>query len=108
MPPRQPKQGEPLTVGDRVVTALLGGICAFGTMLLIWFLVLYGAGRSGEDVTMPFSVVWLVSGVVAALAFMAGPERMLDAFEMVWGVFGRIFLGKNDRSDFSSRRSKRR
>jgi hypothetical protein len=106
MPPRQPKPGEPLTFGDRAVTALLGGICAFGTMLLVWFVVMYGAGRSGQGGEMPFSVVWLVSGVAAGLAFVAGPDRMLDAFGRVWGLFGWLF-GMPPRSDLPTRRRQR-
>jgi hypothetical protein len=87
-----PRRTEPLTIGDRLVAGFLGGLFAFGTMLVVWFLVLNAGGRTGNDVSLPFIWVWGVTGAVAALSFVAGPERMVDGFEAVWGVFGRIFF----------------
>ncbi len=64
MPPRQPKPGERLTYGDRLVSALLGGICGFGTMVVIWFVVMYAGGRAGEDVAFDFYWTWVVARAV--------------------------------------------
>jgi hypothetical protein len=97
MPSEPTKQAETLTFGDRFVTALLGGICSFGTMLVIWFVVMYVGGRAGNDVAFPFYWVWIVSGTVAALAFLAGPERTMDVFEKVWGLIGLVLFRRVDR-----------
>ena len=108
MPPQQSKRGEPLTFGDRVVTALIGGICGFGTMLVVWFIVMYVGGRRGADITLPFYWTWTVGLAVATLAFLAGPEPTLDAFEQVWGLLGKLLFWRSDHTDLSSRRGKRR
>ena len=63
MPSKQPK----LTLGDRAVTALLAGIFGFGTMAVIWFLVLNLGAHSGEDLWFPFSWAWIAGGLVAAV-----------------------------------------
>ena len=105
MPPPQAKKGEPLTFGDRAVTALLGGICGFGTMLLVWFLILYAGGRSGTDSEMPFYWTFIVGGAVAAAAFLAGPERTMDAFAKVWAVVGIIVFRRRPNSDILKRRN---
>lgn len=97
----------PLTLGDRVITALLGGICGFATTIVIWFVVMYVGGRRGEDVSFPFYWTFIVGGVTASLAFVAGPERTMDAFEGIWGFIGGFFWTKDD-SDRPARRDNRR
>lgn len=97
----------PLAFGDRLVTALLGGICGFATTILIWFVVMYVGGRHGSDVSFPFSWTFIVGGVTASLAFVAGPERTMDTFEGIWRFIGRFFWTRDD-SDRPSRRDKRR
>jgi hypothetical protein len=87
----QLKKKESLTFGDRLITALLGGICAFATMCLIWVVVMYLGGRRGADVSMPFYWVWIVTGIVSALAYVAGPEKTMDTFGRVWGWIGAVF-----------------
>jgi hypothetical protein len=88
MPPQQPT----LTIGDRLVTALLAGVFGFGTMLVIWFLVLNLGAHSGEDLALPFSWTWIAGGMAATLGFVVGPERMVDGFEGVWRGLGAIMF----------------
>ena len=88
MPPKQPK----LTFGDRVVTALLAGIFGFGTMAVIWFLVLNLGAHSGEDLWFPFSWAWIAGGLTAAVGFVVGPERMVDGFEGTWRALGKLIF----------------
>ncbi len=88
MPPRQPK----LTTGDRLVTALLAGIFGFGTMVVIWFLVLNLGAHAAEDLWFPFSWTWIAGGLAAALGFALGPERMVDGFGGVWRALGGIMF----------------
>lgn len=107
-PPRQARPGEPLTIGDRFVTALLGGICGFGTALVFYFLAMYGAGRRGQDVAIPFSWTWIFAGGVSAVAFLAGPERTMDAFEQIWALVGTILFRRAPGSDVSGRPRKRK
>jgi hypothetical protein len=52
--------------------------------------------------------VWIVAGLVAAVAFAAGPERMLDGFGSVWGGFGRIVFGRWRADDEDLLKSRRR
>ncbi len=94
MPPgRSATQPEP-TVGDRLISALMGGILGFGTMLLIWLIVMYVGGRIGQDAAMPFYWNAIVGGLAAMGGFIAGPERMMDAFGKVWKLMGwGLFLG---------------
>lgn len=100
----QRKGSEPLTYGDRLVTALIGGVCGFLTMAVVWFLVMYAASRSGNDLALPFYWTWVVAGGVAASASLAGPERTMDAFEWVWGLLASLLFWRADRSDGPKRR----
>jgi hypothetical protein len=85
------RRGEPeLTVGDRLVTAMMGFVCAFLTMCLVWFIALRYSGGSMEP-PLPFSWCWIVGLVVGAAGFLMGPERMMDGFGKVWGAFGAVF-----------------
>jgi hypothetical protein len=81
-----------LTVGDRLVTGLFGGILGLFTMSLIWFIVLNIGGRGGVDVSMPFYWTWIGAGITAAVGFALGPERLMDGFGAVWNVIGWVFL----------------
>ena len=74
--------------GDRCVTALLAGIFGFGTMTVIWFLVLNLGAHAGEDLWFPFSWTWIAGALAAAVGFVVGPERMVDGFEGVWRRWG--------------------
>lgn len=98
----------PLTFGDRLVTALLGGICGFATTIVIWFVVMYVGGRHGSDVSFPFYWTLIAGGVVASIAFVAGPERTMDAFEKIWGIVGVVLFWRTRDSDRTTRRDKRR
>jgi hypothetical protein len=88
MAPKQPN----LTLGDRLIAALLAGVFGFLTMSLIWFLVLNFGAHSGEDISLPFSWTWIVSGMAAVLGFAVGPERMVDGFSGVWHALGRLMF----------------
>jgi hypothetical protein len=92
VPPKQPGPFEPLSTGDRLVSALLGGILAFGTMLVIWFLVLYAGGRTRQDVELPFYWTYVASGIVGVIGFFLGPERMLVVLATVWDMLGRLMF----------------
>ena len=61
-------------------------------MCLIWLFVMYIGGPHGDDVSMPFYWVWIVTGVTSALAYFAGPERTMDTLGTVWGWIGAIFF----------------
>jgi hypothetical protein len=88
MPPKQQK----LSVGDRAVTALLAGVFGFGTMVLIWFLVLNLGAHADEDLFFPFFWTWIAGGLAAAVGFAVGPERMVDGFEGVWSALGKLMF----------------
>ena len=107
-----PPPREKLTIADRFVTALLGGICGFCTMVLVWFLVLNLGAHSGEDIAMPFYWVWTGAGLAAVVGFAAGPERMMDGFQSVWKALGSLMFWRVDRRDDSdslaSRKPRRR
>jgi hypothetical protein len=92
MPSKGSAKKPELTVGDRLVTGVFGGILGFLTMALIWLIVLYFGGRRGADVSLPFYWTWLVGGATAAVSFLLGPERMMDGFGSVWRFVGSIFL----------------
>ena len=99
-----------LTIGDRLITALMGGICGFATMLIVWFLVLNLGAHSGEDLSLPFHWVWTGTALAAVVGFLAGPERMMDGFQTAWRALGSIMFGRVDRQDdsLSSRKPRRR
>jgi hypothetical protein len=85
------RKGEPeLTVGDRLVTALIGFVCAFLTMCLVWLIALRFS-RGAMEPPLPFYWSWIVGLVAGASGFLMGPERMMDGFGKVWGVFGAVF-----------------
>ena len=86
MNPGRPPQDQGLSLGDRLISALLGGLCGFATMLLIWLLVVH-PGLDGEA-QPPFSWTWIGGAVAAAAGFVVGPERMMDGFGRVWGAIG--------------------
>ncbi len=91
MPARRPAKAKGLTIGDRSISALVGGVCGFLTMLLIWLLVMYWGGRFGQDVVMPFYWTWVAGGIAAAVSFAAGPERMMDGFGNLWRAIAWLF-----------------
>jgi hypothetical protein len=99
-----PKPPPPPTLGDRLISALMGGILAFGTMLVVWFIVMYAGGRSGQDVMLPFSFVWGTALAASAIGFAVGPEPMMDGFEAIWRTLGR----PNHDDDRPSKRPRRR
>jgi hypothetical protein len=86
----QRKGKSELTVGDRLVTAMMGFILAFLTMCLVWLVVLRYSGGAMEP-PLPFYWVWIVGLLGGAASFLAGPERMMDSFGWVWAVLGSIF-----------------
>jgi hypothetical protein len=108
MPVKQPRQGERLTLGDRLVTALLAGVLGFGSMLVVWFIVLYAGGRARNDVSLQFEWVWIVTGTLATLAFFAGPEHTMNGFEKLWALVGIILFRRTPHSDLPTRRNRRR
>jgi hypothetical protein len=98
-----------LTASDRLISALMGGILGFGTMLVIWFIVMYVGGRAGRDVSFPFYWVWIAAGLVAAVGFLAGPEKLMDGIGGFWGAFGKLLFwrAREDSSPASRRRRSR-
>ena len=87
---KQPGRRDPTTVGDRLISALMGGFCGFGTALIIWLIVLYLGGRHGQDEPLAFEWTWMAGSLAAITGFFAGPERLMDVFERVWRTLGRI------------------
>lgn len=73
-----------LALGDRLVTAFVGGICTFGTAALLWLIALRETGRMGHDLGIPFYWVWIITGAGALASFAAGPERTMDMFQATW------------------------
>ena len=69
---RKPK----LTIGDRLITALMGFIVAFLTMCLLWLLILR-VWFVAADTPPPFHWTWMVGLGTGAAGFLIGPERML-------------------------------
>jgi hypothetical protein len=87
-----------------MISGLMGGILAFVTMLVVWFVVLYFGGRTKQDISLPFYVVWIVTGLAATVGFAVGPERLMDGFGGIWGGFGRVFFGKVEDREVARRR----
>jgi hypothetical protein len=86
------RKGEPeLTVGDRLFTAMLGFLFAFLTMCLAWLVALRYID-AGPEAPLPFYWTWIVGLLAGAAGFLAGPERMMDAFGGVWKVIGMILF----------------
>ena len=83
---RKPK----LTIGDRLITALMGFIVAFLTMCLLWLLILR-IWFAAADTPPPFHWTWIAGLVAAAGGFLFGPERMLDGIGAVWRAIGAIW-----------------
>lgn len=83
------KDEPPPTVGDRLVTALMGFLAAFLTMSLVWLVALRSID-AGPDAPLSFHWTWIVGLLAGAAGFVAGPERMMDAFGMVWRVIGAV------------------
>jgi H+/Cl- antiporter ClcA len=85
------RKGEPeLTVGDRLVTALIGFVCAFLTMCLVWLIALRYS-RGAMEPPLPFYWCGIVGFIAGTFGSLMGPERMMDGFGKVWGVFGAVF-----------------
>lgn len=90
-------RGEPeITIGDRLITALMGFLCAFATMCLVWFLALRFI-HVGLEAPLPFYWTWIVGLLGGAAGLVAGPERTMDAFGAVWKAIGSMLFW-HDRS----------
>ena len=86
------RKGQPeLTVGDRFITAMMGFLCAFLTMCLVWLVALRFI-YAGPEAPLPFYWTWMVGLLAGAASFAAGPERTMDVFGKVWRVIGAIFF----------------
>ena len=84
--------GEPaLTLGDRLITGMMGFLCAFLTMCLVWLVALRYID-AGPDAPLSFHWTWIVGLLAGAAGFAAGPERMMDIFGGVWKVIGGILF----------------
>lgn len=89
------RRNEPaLTVGDRLVTAMMGFLLAFLTMCLVWLVALRYFGN-GPESPLSFHACWMVGLVAGAAGSIVGPERMMDAFGAVWRTIGGVLLGRN-------------
>jgi hypothetical protein len=83
-----------LTVGDRLITALMGFVVAFLTMCVIWFLTLR-IWFEATDNPPPFHWTWIVGLMAGAVGFVIGPERMMDGVGTVWRAIGALFFRPN-------------
>jgi hypothetical protein len=97
MPPQQPGPDEPLTLGDRLVSALAGGLCGFATMLLVWFVVTYWWGEMGRDAPLRFYWTFVAGGVAAVLGVLTGQEPLMDGFGKAWAAIGLVLVGRPGR-----------
>jgi hypothetical protein len=89
------RTGEPnLTIGDRLITALMGFVVAFLTMCVIWFLTLRIWFAATDDAP-PFHWTWIVGLMAGAAGFAVGPERMMDGVGAVWRAIGAVFFRLN-------------
>lgn len=78
------RHGWELTLGDRLVTGFIGGILTFSTVSVLWLLTRFLAGQYNNDLGIPFSWVWIITGVGALASSTAGPVRTMDAFQKIW------------------------
>lgn len=89
------RTGEPkLTIGDRLLTALMGFLVAFLTMCLVWLLTLQ-FWFVATDRPLPFHWTWIVALVAAVAGFLIGPERMMNGFRILWAAIGAILNRPN-------------
>ena len=79
-----------LTIGDRLITALMGFVVAFLTTCVIWFLILR-IWFVASDNPPPFHWTWIVGLLAGAAGFVVGPERMLDGIGGVWRAIGAVW-----------------
>ncbi len=88
------RRNEPaLTVGDRLVTAMMGFLLAFLTMSLVWLVALRFFG-DGPEAPLLFRWCWMVGLVAGAAGYVAGPERMMDAFGTIWRWIGGVLFDR--------------
>jgi hypothetical protein len=83
---REPK----LTIGDRLLTALVGFVLVFLTMCVVWLLMLR-IWFAATDTPLPFHWTWTVGLVAAVVGFMVGPEPMMDGIGAVWSAIAAVF-----------------
>ena len=77
----QRKQKPNLSVGDRLVTGVLGILLGLITGSLIWVI----ASMRWRAAAFPYWIVLAFAGVMGPLGFIIGPQRMMDVFEKIWG-----------------------
>lgn len=101
---RKRKQQDALTLSDRLVCALCGGILGFALWTDGYFVLMYASARtSGRVITRqaeigrpndpaawlpPFAWGYLVAAGCASFGAAVGPERMMDGFEKVMRTLG--------------------
>jgi hypothetical protein len=97
MTSHRPPQGHKLTLGDRLIAALLCGLWAFATMVFIWVIAFNSIFVPINDVvwTLCTWTTCLASGVAAALGLLLRPERMMDGFAKVWATIDQWLRGED-------------
>jgi hypothetical protein len=91
MASQRPGQDHKLTLGDRLISALLCGLWGFATLVFVWviaFNYVFVPMTGDADVvwTLCTWTTWTAGGVAAALGLLLGPERVMDGFGKVWGA----------------------
>lgn len=81
MKPRQDER-KPSSFGDRCGIALLYGLGAFVTALVLWLVFLV-------RLSVPFDAVWWFTGSVALVGFVYGDGPVLRFLEKIWHSMGR-------------------
>jgi hypothetical protein len=78
----------PVTAADRVVTALISAVAAFGTATVLGVVLML---HFGDALTTEFWRAFLYFGggfivVAAVLGFVVGPVRAAEYWGLVWGT----------------------
>lgn len=96
MTSRPPAKDHKLTLGDRLISALLCGLCGFATMVFVWVIGFNSVFVPMNDLvwTLCIWTTWTAAGVAAALGFVLRPERVMDGFAKVWGVIDQWLRGE--------------
>lgn len=94
---RPVQEDEKLTLGDRLISALLCGLWGFATMVFVWVIAFDFVFVPMNDFvwTLCTWTTWIASGAAAALGLLLGPERMMDGFARVWSAIDQWLRGED-------------
>ncbi len=95
MTSRPPPKHHKLSLGDRLISALVCGLWGFATMVFVWVIAFNFVFVPMNDAVWALCIwtTWTAGGVAAALGLLLQPERVMDGFAKVWGVIDRWLRG---------------